>query len=198
VVPVKLVGLTGGIGSGKSTAARMFADRGAVVIDADRLAREVVAPGSQGFQEVVGRFGQEVVGPDGALDRQRLAGIVFGDEEARRDLNAIVHPRVGERIAERLAELADHPGLVVLDVPLLVEVGTGRGYDAVVVVTAPEDVRVRRLAERGMDPDDVRARMAAQAGDEERLDVATHTIDNRGGRDDLAAEVDRVYEELTR
>lgn len=196
-----LVGLTGGIGSGKSTVARLLADRGAVVIDADRIAREVVEPGTDALAEIVDRFGERVLDDEGRLDRPAVAEIVFADEAARADLNAIVHPRVRQRIGERLAEVAEEEGLgnriVVLDVPLLVEGGTEQGYQDVIVVTAPEDVRVQRaVAERDMDADDVRARIAAQADDEERLEVATHVIDNSGSLEDLEVRVDRVHAEL--
>ncbi|MDP9022920.1 MAG: dephospho-CoA kinase [Actinomycetota bacterium] len=174
----------------------MFADRGAVVIDADAIAREVVAPGTSGFEQVVERFGDEVVGPDGALDRDRLAAIVFDDGSARADLNAIVHPKVGQRIAELVAEHADSDRVVVVDVPLLVEVQADRGYRDVIVVTAPEEVRVERVVARGMDERDARARIAAQASDAERREVATHIIDNSGDLDQLEAQVDDVWEDL--
>ncbi len=197
---MRLVGLTGGIGSGKSTVARMLAERGAVVIDADAIAREVVEPGTDGFDEVVERFGDDVLAGDGSLDRDAVAAIVFDDDDARADLNAIVHPRVGEEIGRRLAALnADgHVALAVVDVPLLVESGAAAGYDAVIVVTAPQELRVERLVrDRGMDPDDVRARIAAQASDEERRAVATHVIENDGDLAALEARVEEVHRELT-
>lgn len=144
-MPVYVVALTGGIGSGKSTVGRMLAEHGALVIDADQVAREVVEPGSDAFREVVERFGDEVVTPDGRLDRERLATIVFNDEDARRDLNAIIHPRVHGRIAKRLADLEGSRdlgphGIVVVDVPLLVEVDHDLPYDAVVAILAPEEI----------------------------------------------------------
>lgn len=194
-----VVGLTGGIGTGKSTVTRMFADRGADVIDADRVAREVVEPGTEAFEEIVDRFGEEVVDEHGGLDRERLGSMVFSDEQARQDLNAIVHPRVHERIASELKRLGDdeRTGLVVVDVPLLVEAKAARRYDAVVVVVAPREVRVERLRrDRGMDPEEVRARMAAQAGDQERLAVATHVVDNGGDLAHLEAQVDALHREL--
>lgn len=198
-----VVGLTGGIGSGKSTVAALLADRGAVVIDADRIAREVVAPGQPAYTEIVDRFGSEVVAPDGTLDRGRLARIVFADEAARRDLEAITHPRIAAELSRRVAAAAEEAEVIVLDVPLLLERGLVAGLDAVVVVTAPPEVRLARLVEgRGMDPDDVRARMAAQATDDEllraarTLGVPTYTVDNRGDRGTLEAAVHALAEEL--
>lgn len=201
---MRLVGLTGGIGSGKSTVADLLAARGADVIDADAIAREVLEPGTEGLDEVVDRFGREVLDDEGQLRRHRLAAIVFGDEDARADLNAIVHPRVRQRIAARLGEIAEEesaPGgderLVVLDIPLLAEGGQTEGYAAVIVVIAPEDVRVERLVRgRDMDPDDVRSRIAAQASDEERRRIATHVIDNSGDLGELEREVARVHADI--
>lgn len=198
---MRIIGLTGGIGSGKSTVAEMFAERGAEVIDADRIAREVLEPGTDGLAEVVSRFGEEVLLDDGRLDREALASIVFSDERARTDLNAIVHPRVGREITRRLDSIQERGGreerVVVLDVPLLVESASGRDHDAVVVVTAPVQERVRRLHEqRGMDPSDVRARIASQASDEQRLEHATHVIDNSGDREQLEAQVADVWHDL--
>jgi dephospho-CoA kinase len=142
------VGLTGGVGSGKSTVSALLAEHGAVIIDADAIAREVVEPGTPGYAAVVARFGPGVVADDGSLDRPALAAIVFADEDDRRDLNAIVHPLVGERSAEILAKVPDD-AIVVFDVPLLVEGGLAAGYDAVVVVEADVATRLARLAERG-------------------------------------------------
>lgn len=192
-----LIGLTGGIGSGKSTVAARLAAHGATVIDADAVARDVVRAGTPGFEAVVNRFGPDVVADDGELDRETVAAEVFADDGARDDLNAIVHPRVRERIETRLADLADEPGMVVLDVPLLVESGMHEACDAVVVVTAPEDLRVERLvAARGMAPDDVRARMGSQTTDERRREVATVVIDNDGDLDQLERRVDDAATEL--
>ena len=187
------IGLTGGIGSGKSTVARRFAELGALVIDADALAREVVEPGTDGLAAVVAEFGEQVLDDDGRLDRPALAGLVFGDEAARGRLNAIVHPRVRARAVELIA--AAPPGTVVVqDVPLLVETGQADTYDLVVVVEAPEELRVRRLArDRGMSADEVRARMAAQATDEQRRAVADVVLVNDGTPDDLRAKVDRLW-----
>lgn len=195
-----VVGLTGGIGSGKSTVSAMLAARGATVIDADRLAREVVAPGTPGYREVVARFGPDVVAADGSLDRRLLADVVFGDPAALADLNAIVHPEVRARIEERLAELrsaAPDDGVVVLEIPLLIESGRSYGAAAVIVVDCEEDVAVRRLVEqRGMDEDDARRRMAAQVPRAERVAAADLVIDNSGSKAELEARVDRIWADL--
>jgi dephospho-CoA kinase len=192
---VILVGLTGGIGSGKSTVTRALAERGAVVVDADTIAREVVEPDGPGFAAVVARFGLGVLDHRGRLDRSALAEVVFGDEDARRDLNAIVHPLVAAETQRRVA--ATPPGsVVVMDVPLLVEAARS-GYDLVVIVEAPEDVRLARLAARGMDEADARRRMAAQASDAERRAVADVVLDNSGSPEDLERQVDRLWADLT-
>lgn len=188
------IGLSGGVGSGKSTVAALLAERGAVVIDADRIAREVVEPGTPGFDAVVDRFGPDVV-TDGRLDRPALAKIVFSDDEARAALNAIVHPLVGERTAELMAA-APPDAVLVYDVPLLVESELAGGFDVVVIVLADEDVRLRRLAGRGMPEDDARARMAKQATDDQRRAVADEIITNNGSRDALADQVDAVWRRL--
>ena len=189
------VGLTGGVGSGKSTVAALLAAHGAVVIDADAIAREVVEPGTPGFEAVVAAFGGEVVGPDGRLDRPKLAGIVFGDEAKRVQLNAIVHPLVGKRTVE-LAGAAPADAVVVYDIPLLVEGNMAAGFDVVVVVEADPELRIDRLAERGMAADDARERMAAQATDEQRRAVADVVIENNDALDDLKAAVDDLWELL--
>lgn len=193
---VLVVGLTGGIGSGKSSVARALAAHGAVVIDADALARELVEPGTPGFEAVVSRFGPSVVRPDGRLDRPALARLVFGDEAARADLNGIVHPLVASE-TQRLVASAPAGSVVVMDVPLLVEAARG-GYDLVVVVEAPEEVRLERLTRRGMDPADARRRMAAQASDSERRKVADVVLDNSGTSADLDRQVERLWRELER
>jgi dephospho-CoA kinase len=187
------IGLTGGIGSGKSTVARRFAELGALVIDADALAREVVEPGTDGLAAVVAEFGEQVLDESGRLDRPALARVVFDDETARRRLNAIVHPRVRARAAELIA--AAPPGTVVVqDVPLLVETGQAGGYDLVVVVEAPAELRVQRLGrDRGMPAGQARARMAAQASDEQRRAVADVLLVNDGTPDDLRAKVDQLW-----
>ena len=192
---VLLVGLSGGIGSGKSTVAEALADRGAVVVDADTIAREVVEPDHPGFAAVVARFGLGVLDENGRLDRSALARIVFADEEARRDLNAIVHPLVAAETQRRVA--AAPPGsVVVMDVPLLVEAARG-GYDLVVIVEAPEEVRLKRLAARGMDEAEARRRMSAQASDAERRAVADVVLDNSGSRQELDRQVDALWADLT-
>jgi dephospho-CoA kinase len=188
------VGLSGGVGSGKSTVAARLAEHGAVVIDADAIAREVVEPGTPGLDAVVARFGDAVVA-GGRLDRPALAKVVFADEQARADLNAIVHPLVGQRSAELMAQAPDG-AVLVYDVPLLVEGGLGSGFDVVVIVLAAQDVRLRRLAARGMAEDDARARMAAQASDEQRRAVADEIIENNGSSEELLRAVDALWERL--
>jgi dephospho-CoA kinase len=189
------VGLTGGVGSGKSTVARLLAERGAVVIDADAIAREVVEPGTPGFDAVVAEFGDAVVGGDGRLDRPALAAIVFNDEARRTALNAIVHPRVGQRTAELTAAAGDD-AIIVFDIPLLVESNMAAGFDTVLVVEADVNLRLARLAERGMAEKDARERMAVQATDEQRRAVAGEVIRNDGSLDELAAQVDDVWKRL--
>lgn len=190
---VLLVGLTGGIGSGKSTVSAMLADRGAVVIDADVIAREIVEPGQPAYDKVVERFGPTVVGDDGRLDRPAIAAIVFNDRQALTDLEAITHPAVGARMTELMAAQTDTDHVVVLDVPLLVEKGTYTTAGTIVVDVDPE-IAVRRLvAQRGMDEADVRRRMAAQVSREERLAKADFVVSNDGTPDELRAEVDRCW-----
>ncbi|MBP2702255.1 dephospho-CoA kinase [Microbispora sp. RL4-1S] len=190
------VGLTGGIGSGKSEVSRRLAARGAVVIDADAIAREVVEPGTPGLAEIVTAFGDGVLRPDGRLDRETLGSIVFADPERRETLNAIVHPKVGARAAE-LERSAPRDAVVVHDVPLLAENGLAPRYDLVIVVDAPGEVRVRRLTEsRGMTERDARARIAAQASREDRLRIADIVIANEGSIGDLDARVGEVWETL--
>src|SRR5215475_1139263 len=182
------VGLTGGLGAGKSTVAALLAEHGALIIDADALAREVVRAGTSGFAAVVERFGPGVVRPDGELDRARLAEIVFADEAARDDLNGIVHPLVGERSAELMAG-APAGAVVVYDVPLLAENELAGGFDVVVVVEADLATRLRRLADRGLTEAQARARIDAQATDEQRRAVAHEVVRNDGDREQLAARV---------
>jgi dephospho-CoA kinase len=193
---VLLVGLTGGIGAGKSTVARMLAERGAVILDADAFARDAVRAGTPGFERVVARFGREVVGPDGELDRAKLASIVFRDPEALRDLEAIVHPEVRRMIDEGVVANAGTDRIVVLVNPLLIEMGTHRDCDVVVVVAASAATQEERSVARGMDRDDVRARMAVQMPLEERARRADVIIDNDGSLDELEPQVERLWSEL--
>jgi dephospho-CoA kinase len=192
------IGLTGGIGSGKSTAAGRFAELGALVIDADALAREVVEPGTEGLAAVVAEFGEQVLDSAGRLDRPALARVVFGDEAARGRLNAILHPRIRARAAELIAA-APAGTVVVQDVPLLVETGQAGAYDLVLVVEAPPELRVQRLArDRGMPAEQARSRMAAQATDEQRRAAADVVIVNDGTPERLRADVDRFWAERVR
>ncbi|MEU5989393.1 dephospho-CoA kinase [Spirillospora sp. NPDC047418] len=191
------VGLTGGIGSGKSEVSARLDERGAVVIDADKIAREVVEPGTPGLAAVVAEFGADVLLPSGALDREKVGKIVFADAERLAALNAIVHPLVGARMQE-LMDAAPAGAVVVYDVPLLAENGLAPMYDEVVVVDAPEETQLDRLtSRRGMTEEDARARMAAQASRADRRAVATRIIDNSGTLDDLKTQVDALWEALT-
>lgn len=182
------IGLTGGIGSGKSTVAALLVEHGAHLVDADRIAREVVEPGTPGLAAVVEAFGDGVLSPDGTLDRPALAAIVFADPEQRARLDAVVHPLVRARAAELVAAVPAG-AVVVQDVPLLVETGQAGSYDLVLVVQASLDVRLARLAERGTPEADARARIAGQATDEQRAAVADVVVHNDGSRDELAAQV---------
>lgn len=187
------VGLTGGIGAGKSAVAARLAELGAYVVDSDVVAREVVAPGTPGLAAIVAAFGTDVLDADGALDRAALADVVFADEAARARLNEVVHPLVAARSAE-LAAAAPPGRVVVHDVPLLVENGLAPAYDVVVVVLARPELRVRRLrATRGMSEPQVRSRMAAQATDAQRRAVADVVLDNSGSLEELRAQVDALW-----
>ena len=191
------MGLTGGVASGKSTVSAILRELGAVVIDADALAREVVDAGTPGLAAVVAAFGPEVLGPEGALDRPRLGALVFADAERRTALEAIVHPLVRARASEIEAS-APLGSVVVHDIPLLVETGQAGSFDAVLVVDVPVDVQVARaMRDRGWSEDDARARIGAQASREERLAAATHVIDNAGTPEDLRQRVAEVFRELT-
>lgn len=190
------VGLTGGIASGKSTVSELLAGFGAVIVDSDKIAREVVEPGTPGLAQVVAEFGPSVLTESGALDRAKVGEIVFADEGARGRLNAIVHPLVGARSAE-LEEAGRTAGkLVVNDIPLLVEVGYAPFFDEVIVVDVPVETQVERAIARGMTEIDARARIAAQASREERLAAATYVIDNTGTLDDLRKRVREIYDAL--
>lgn len=195
-----VIGLTGGIGSGKSTVSALLEARGAVVIDADRIVRQLQEPGQPVFEAMVEHFGPGIVAADGTLDRQAVADIVFNDEEQRTALNKIVHPAVGVAMAERMAELAETDEVVILDIPLLVESGRGRGdgsgldMAAVLVVDVDPEVAVQRLVEfRGFSAEDARNRMAMQVSREDRLAKATRVLDNSGTVADLEAQVDDVW-----
>src|SRR5690348_12911570 len=192
-----MVGLTGGIGSGKSTVAELLRARGAVVVDADAIAREVVEPGMPALAAIAERFGSDVLRPDGSLDRAALAKKAFADEESRKALEAITHPAIGELFLQRVAE-APPDGVVVHDVPLLVESTRGYQYGAVIVVEAPREVRLQRLEARGVPRDDAEARMAMQASDEERRQVATWVVDNGGDLAVLEKQVDAIWAELVK
>jgi dephospho-CoA kinase len=194
-----LVGLTGGIGAGKSSVAELLAARGAVIIDADQAARAVVEPGHPALKKLVERFGDGILDADGRLERAALAKLVFGDDEARRDLEAITHPAINEEFSRRVLE-APSDAIVVLDIPLLAESEQARKrpYQTVIVVEAPRDVRLERLEARGVDRADAEARMAAQAGDEERRKIATHVIDNARDRAELERQIDVVWSDLQR
>lgn len=194
----RIVGLTGGIGSGKSTVARFFEARGAAIIDADRLAREAVLPGTPGFAAILERFGPGVLAPGGDLDRAALGRIVFGDEEARRALNAIVHPEVARLAAERMATLsAAGQALIVYDVPLLFENGLERFLPETIVVSVPEEVqRARVHARDGLRPEEIEARLRAQLPLAQKAVRATYVIDNSGSLEQTEASVDALWKNL--
>ena len=192
-----LVGLTGGIGSGKSTIARMLEERGAVVFDADVLAREAVAPGTPGHEAVVERFGANVLSPGGELDRDALAAVVFADPAARRDLEAIVHPEVRRLFAEGCDAYRDSDSVIVFSAPLLVETGMHSAFDVLIVVSAPVETQIERLLrDRGMSEEQARARIDAQAPLEEKAAVADVLVDNDGPLEELDGQVDRVWSDL--
>lgn len=192
------IALTGGIASGKSTVGELFADRGAVVIDSDVLARQVVAPGTPGLAAVVERFGEQVLQEDGSLDRAALGRIVFADPTARADLNAMTHPlvRAGSVAAQQEAW---RQGLVAIRmIPLLVETFRREDFDDVIVVDLPVELQLQRLMDRtGLSEQEARARMASQVSREERLAWATHVVDNSGPVEALAPQVDRVWAEIS-
>jgi dephospho-CoA kinase len=191
------VGLTGGVASGKSAVAAILRDLGAVVIDADVLAREIVEPGTPGLEAVVAEFGPEVLTPDGNLDRARMGAVVFADPGRRAALEAIMHPLVRARAAV-IQDAAPAGVLVVHDIPLLVETGQAGEFDAVLVVDVPEAVQLERaMRDRGWNEADARSRIAAQARRQERLAAATHVIDNTGTLEDLRRRVTEVFEQLT-
>ena len=193
------MGLTGGVASGKSTVASMLVELGAVLIDGDALAREVVARGTPGLGQVIDEFGEDLLTAEGDLDRAALGRIVFSDESARRRLEAITHPLIFERYAE-LEAAAPPDAVVVHDIPLLAEAGRDRAdtFDAVIVVDVPAELQIERMMrDRGWTREDAESRIAAQASREDRLAIATYVIGNAGSLDDLRAQVEEVYAELT-
>ncbi|MDH3957886.1 MAG: dephospho-CoA kinase [Actinomycetota bacterium] len=188
------VGLTGGIGAGKSTVGRMLAELGAVIVDGDQIARDLVVRGEPALAEIVERFGPDVLLPDGELDRAGLAELVFPEPESLASLDAIMHPRIAERAQAMLADAQRNgTSVIVYDMPLLVESGAADDFDVVMVVHAPVEVRLARLAVRGVAVDDARNRMAQQASDEERAAVATILIDNGGDDEQLIDQVQRAW-----
>jgi dephospho-CoA kinase len=202
VASVQVIALTGGIASGKSTVSARLAEHGAVIVDADKLAREVVEPGQPALEQIVAEFGQAVLEPDGSLNRPALGAIVFSDDAARHRLNEITHPAVWRRARElfEAAAAADPDAIVIYDVPLLVEASADRPlhFDSVVVVNARREERLRRLmAERGLSQTEAEARLGAQASDEQRLAVADVVLDNDGTREDLMVAVDQLWATLT-
>jgi dephospho-CoA kinase len=195
---VLLVGLTGGIGSGKSTVARLLEKRGAVVFDADLLAREAVEPGTPGHAAVIDRFGADVLAPGGELDREALASIVFADPAARRDLEQIVHPEVRRLFAEGTEAYRDTDRVVVFSAPLLVETGMHTAFEILVVVSATVATQIERLMrQRGMSEASIRARIDAQAPLEDKAAVADFIVDNEGTFDELESQVDRLWTDLS-
>jgi dephospho-CoA kinase len=196
---VLLVGLTGGIGAGKSTVSELLAARGAVIVDADEVARAVVEPGQPALKQLVERFGAGILDADGRLDRPAVAKLAFADDESRRDLEAITHPAINEEFSRRIAE-APIDAIVVLDVPLLAESDQARKrpYQTVIVVEAPREVRLARLEARGVDRADAEARMAAQAADEERRKIATHVVDNSDAPAALERQIEDLWADLER
>lgn len=191
-----LIGLTGGIGSGKSTIARRFAEHGAHIVDADKIAREVVEPGKPALAEIIAHFGVGVINPDGTLNRSALGDIVFTDASERDILNSIVHPAVQRRTTELFAE-APPDSVVVYDVPLLVEANPAYSFDVIIVASAPEGVRVERLMEhRGMLESEALSRIQSQAPEEERLKIAHHVIDTSGDINHTYAQVDALWNQL--
>lgn len=194
-----LVGLTGGIGAGKSTVAELLTRKGAVLVDADEVARAVVEPDQPAFETLVERFGPEVVGRDGRLDRAAVAKLAFADEQSRKDLEGITHPAINTEFTRRVLE-APPDAIVVLDVPLLAESQQARErpYEAVIVVEAPRDVRLARLETRGVPRADAERRMAAQVSDDDRRVMATYVIDNSGDLGALERQVDDLWADLER
>jgi dephospho-CoA kinase len=191
-----LVGLTGGIASGKSTVSAMLAERGAEVIDADHIARQVVLPGTRAWCRIRDHFGPGVLHPDGQIDRQALADLVFADQAKLTVLNEITHPEIFARIADRLEAHHDQDVVVVLDAALLIEAGLAQGVDVVIVTHSPREIQVERLAAKGMGERDASSRIAAQLAPEQRLARADIVIDNTGSLEELGRRVDEVWKQL--
>lgn len=194
------IGLTGGIGSGKSTVAKMLMELGAVLVDADAISRQLMEPGSPVLDAVVAEFGSSILDAEDRLNRQALAGVVFADDSARDRLNGIVHPAVRAESARQVEQAQAQPGfsgVVVEDIPLLAETGQAHRFDAVIVVETQLAVRLERLIQaRGMSEEDARARIAAQATDEERRAIATWTVDNSGSLEEARTQVERIWEKI--
>lgn len=199
-----IVGLTGGIGAGKSTVARLLASHGAAIVDVDALGREIIAPAGMAVEPVLERFGDHLRGPDGGVDRPALAAIVFNDPDELAALNEISHPAINELLDERIEELGTAEGadVVVLDMAVLTESTLGRDtrypYEVVVTVEAPPDIRMERLVERGMSADDAKSRLASQATDEQRREASNFVIHNGGGTDDLTEATAKLWDALRR
>ena len=189
------LGLTGGIGSGKSTAARMFADLGAIVIDADAIAKEVLEPGQVGYESVVNNFGEEILDSSGNIDRVILAGKVFGDTTKLKELEEIVHPAVATKVAQ-IRESLPASSIIIYDTPLLIEKSLQQQFDQVIVVLAPEALRTQRLLARGLAQNDIIARMSNQATDEQRREIANYVIDNSSSLVELREEVQKVWTQI--
>ena len=189
-----LVALTGGIGSGKSLAGKYFAELGAIVVDSDQLARDVIERGTEGFDEVVARFGDEVL-TNGDIDRKKLAEIIFADDDARTDLENIIHPRIRE-LWESLVESSKPSDILINQIPLLVETNGADRFDRVITVIATPEVRYARLKSRGLYESEIQRRMNAQASDDERIDIADFIIENNGSEDELLREIESIFEIL--
>ncbi len=189
------LGLTGGIGSGKSTAARMFADLGAIVIDADAIAKEVLEPGQVGYESVVNNFGEEILDSSGNIDRVILAGKVFGDTTKLTELEEIVHPAVATKVAQ-IRESLPAGSIIIYDTPLLIEKSLQQQFDQVILVLAPEALRTQRLLARGLAQNDIIARMSNQATDEQRREIANYVIDNSSSLVELREEVQKVWTQI--
>lgn len=189
-----LVALTGGIGSGKSLAGEYFAQLGAIVVDSDQLSRDVIERGTEGFDEVISRFGDDVL-THGEIDRKKLGEIVFSDASALQDLESIIHPRVRMQW-ESIVENANEGDILINQIPLLVETGGVDRFDRVITVIASEEIRKSRLKARGLYESEINRRISVQASDQERIDISDYIIENDGSADDLLREVERVYEDL--